>query len=253
MRALEQHSWCNPKAVTRASGISGQGLFAQRPFYKNEIIAIWGGLIIDLAKVTGLTAAEKHQCVQIADELYLWTGDVEPRAADLLNHSCDPNAGMGGHFTVVAMRDIEADEEVCIDYAMCDGSSYDEFHCRCGTPACRGWVTGEDWRLPAVRRRYRGYFAPYLAKRLEMPQRHLEAIASGPRELSSSAGYAVAPNGTTLTTQTKLLSKWNYTHTATGDVETARMASMTIRRCLHSENDKTAPTARSSDLDKTRR
>lgn len=168
MRALEHHSWCNPKAVARVSVVSGLGLFAQRPFYKDEIIAIWGGSLIGLAQVTELTAAERRQCVQIDEDLYLWTGDAEPRAADFLNHSCDPNAGMGGQFTIVAMRDIGTDEEICIDYAMCDGSSYDEFHCHCDTRACRGRVTGEDWRLPAVQHRYRGYFTPYLAKRLGM-------------------------------------------------------------------------------------
>jgi hypothetical protein len=167
MRALEHHSWCNPKAAARASEVSGVGLFAQRPFYKDEIIAIWGGSVIDLARVKTLSAAGRQQCVQIDEGLYLWTGVAEPRAADFLNHSCDPNAGMGDRFTVVAMRDIATDEEICIDYAMCDGSSYDEFHCGCGTPVCRGRVTGEDWRLPVVQRRYRGFFAPYLAKRLE--------------------------------------------------------------------------------------
>ena len=168
MRALEQHSWCNPKAMAQQSGISGLGLFAQRPLYKNEIIATWGGSVIDLPGIARLTAAERQQCVQIDEDLYLWTGDAGPHAADFLNHSCDPNAGMGDQFTIVAMCDIAADEEICIDYAMCDSSSYDEFHCRCGARACRGRLTGDDRRLPALRRRYRGYFAPYLAKRLEM-------------------------------------------------------------------------------------
>ena len=168
MHTLEHHSWCNPKAVARASGVSGLGLFAHRPFYKDEVIAIWGGSLINRAQVTGLVAAERRQCVQVDEDLYLWTGDAEPRAADFLNHSCDPNAGMGDQFTVVAMRAIGTDEEICIDYAMCDGSSYDEFHCGCGTRVCRGRVTGDDWRLPFVQRRYRGYFTPYLAKRLGM-------------------------------------------------------------------------------------
>ena len=168
MLDIDPHSWCNPKADARASRIAGRGLFAERPIYKNEIIAIWGGSLVPLAEMARLTADERQQCVQIDEGLYLWTGDAEPRAADFLNHSCDPNAGMGDQFTIVAIRDIAADEEVCIDYAMCDSSSYDEFHCCCGTAACRGRVTGEDWRLPAVQRRYRGYFAPYLAKRLGM-------------------------------------------------------------------------------------
>ena len=48
------------------------------------------------------------------------------------------------------MRAIAQGEEICLDYAMCDGSSYDEFDCTCGLPDCRGRVTGEDWKRPEL-------------------------------------------------------------------------------------------------------
>ena len=64
------------------------------------------------------------------------------------------------------LRDIAPDEEICIDYAMCDGSPYDEFECHCGRPNCRGRVTGNDWQLPALQSRYAGYFIPYLQRRI---------------------------------------------------------------------------------------
>ena len=66
--------------------------------------------------------------------------------------------GLDGQIAIVAMRDIEPGEEVTIDYAMCDGSPYDEFDCACGTALCRGRVTGEDWRDPALWKRYQGHF-----------------------------------------------------------------------------------------------
>ena len=102
--------------------------------------------------------------LQIEDGFYLMTPSMEP--SDCFNHSCDPNAGLSGQIGLVAMRDIEPGEEICLDYAMCDGSNYDEFDCQCGSPNCRGRVTGEDWKRPELWERYEGYFSPYLQRRI---------------------------------------------------------------------------------------
>jgi SET domain-containing protein len=37
-----------------------------------------------------------------------------------LNHSCEPNLGLQGQVVYLALRDIEADEELTFDYAMND-------------------------------------------------------------------------------------------------------------------------------------
>jgi len=37
-----------------------------------------------------------------------------------INHSCEPNVGFAGNVVLVAMRDIEAGEELTTDYAMFD-------------------------------------------------------------------------------------------------------------------------------------
>jgi hypothetical protein len=73
------------------------------------------------------------------------------------------------------MRDIGPGEEITFDYAMSDGSGYDEFACACGAATCRGRVTGEDWRLPALWRRYEGYFSPYLQRRIDTLRREQAA------------------------------------------------------------------------------
>ena len=65
------------------------------------------------------------------------------------------------------MRDIKAGEEVNFDYAMCDGSIYDEFTCQCGSANCRGQVKGTDWTIPELWEKYDGYYMPYLARRIE--------------------------------------------------------------------------------------
>lgn len=96
-----------------------------------------------------------------------------PEPGDLLNHSCEPNCGLLGQMLLVAMRDITPGEELCFDYAMCDASDYDEFRCLCGQPACRGIVTGSDWRDPVLQERYAGWFSPYLIRRIAaLPTRY---------------------------------------------------------------------------------
>lgn len=67
------------------------------------------------------------------------------------------------------MRPVAAGEELCFDYAMSDTDPYDEFACACGAATCRGTVTGNDWRLPALQERYSGFFSGYIARRFTPP------------------------------------------------------------------------------------
>jgi hypothetical protein len=77
-------------------------------------------------------------------------------------HSRNPIARPVGQITFMALRDIAIDKEICYNYAMIDGTVYDEFECHCCSPDCRGKVSGNDWQHPALRERYAGYFSPYL-------------------------------------------------------------------------------------------
>ena len=50
---------------------------------------------------------------------------------------------------------------------MSDTAAYDEFACDCGAPNCRRSVTGSDWQLPEIQKRYAGYFAPHVQRRID--------------------------------------------------------------------------------------
>ena len=105
--------------------------------------------------------------IQIEDGLYIAprsAGEVEGSILHL-NHSCNPNVGVRGQITFVAMRDIPAEAELTIDYAMIDGDPAERMECSCGAPDCRKIVTGDDWRRPELQRRYAGYFSRYLQDR----------------------------------------------------------------------------------------
>ncbi len=158
-------SWFDPRTEKRASPIEGRGLFALRAIPAGTIVAVKGGAIMDAAAFARVRDAVSPAEIQIEDALY-----IAPQTADeveSLNHSCDPNVGVRGQITFVAMRDISAGAELTIDYAMIDGDPAERMSCACGARACRGVVTGEDWRRPELQRRYAGYFSRYLADRIE--------------------------------------------------------------------------------------
>ena len=144
----------------------GCGVFARQPIQKGELISLWGGRIVAESELDPNMTDFTQRILQIEEGLYLETPKfLEP--ADCFNHSCDPNVGFTGQIGLRAMRDIEAGEELNFDYAMCDGSAYDEFDCYCGGEHCRGRVTGDDWRDPELWEKYDGCFSPYLVRRIE--------------------------------------------------------------------------------------
>src|SRR5512139_3491294 len=159
-------SYLNPKCVSGPFHEKGGcGVFARQPIQKGELISLWGGRIVTEAELDPNMSDFTQRILQIEEGFYLETPSMlEP--ADCFNHSCDPNIGFTGQIGLRAMRDIEAGEELNFDYAMCDGSAYDEFECYCGASNCRGTVRGSDWSLPDLWEKYDGYFMPYLAKRI---------------------------------------------------------------------------------------
>ncbi len=158
-------SYLNSKCEARAKNKTSCAVYALTHIARGELVSLWGGDIIHRDRLDRSMPRLTERVVQIDEELYLLTA-AEKEPNDCFNHSCDPNLGFSGQVGLVAMRDIQADEELTFDYAMSDGSPYDEFDCRCGAKNCRGKVTGDDWRSPALWEKYRGYFSPYLAKRI---------------------------------------------------------------------------------------
>jgi hypothetical protein len=144
----------------------GRGVFAREPIGAGEVIGAWGGEVIDRHTLRQQPPGANAITVQIDEDLFLLSSREGP--GDWINHSCEPNVGVRGQIVLVTLRDVRAGEELCYDYAMTDGSDYDELDCACGTPSCRGRVTGDDWRRPELIERYRGYFSPYLARRIDL-------------------------------------------------------------------------------------
>lgn len=147
----------------------GRGVFAKERVRAGDVLVVWGGEVVTAETLRTMSEDRFRLALQVEEDLYLLTGNEGP--ADWVNHSCDPNAGIEGQITLVALRDIRAGEEVCFDYATTDGSAYDEFECGCGSRNCRGRVTGDDWRISELQVCYAGHFSPYLQRRIDSAQR----------------------------------------------------------------------------------
>jgi len=161
------HSYLNPKCDSgEFEEKGGCGVFAREPIRRGELICLWGGRIVAENELNPKMQYFTQRILQIEEGFYLEAPlPLEP--SDCFNHSCAPNVGFSGQIGLVAMRNIEAGEELNFDYAMCDGSNYDEFDCYCGSENCRGRRKRHRLGAPELWEKYNGYFMPYLARRIE--------------------------------------------------------------------------------------
>jgi hypothetical protein len=96
----------------------------------------------------------------LAEGAEVWRGDP---AVVPLNHSCDPNTWWARN-VVVTRREIGEDEELTIDYSTLSADPSLLLVCHCESYRCRQMVTGDDWRIPQLHRRYAGHWAPELER-----------------------------------------------------------------------------------------
>jgi len=157
-------SYLSPRCESRIKPGRQRGVFALEPLAKGELIAIFGGAVYDWEALMTLPEETRSLSLQVEEQLFLVPEKIG--RGDFVNHSCNPNAGLSGQICLVAMREIAPGDEIRFDYAMCDSLPYDEFDCECGEPNCRGRVTGGDWKIRELQRRYAGYFSPYLQNRI---------------------------------------------------------------------------------------
>ena len=147
----------------------GSGSFAIGKITKAEVIASFGGFVVGLKDLKDYSTDRVARSLQLDDVNYLLSGPI-PESGDMINHSCEPNCGVFGTSSVIAMTDIEIGEELTFDYAMTDSSQYDEFRCFCAKVNCRGKITGKDWHDPILQNKYKNYFSSYITKLIQLSQ-----------------------------------------------------------------------------------
>ena len=175
----------------RPSRIHGIGLFAARTIPKGTVIGRERGFVHQryYAWFTWrqferfdrpLQRKIRQICTMEPDGFYA------PLDFDLLptcwymNHSCTGNIGFKGE-DFVALRRIRAGEELTYDYALVETDPRTRWRCRCGSKRCRGVVTGDDWKQPALQRRVGRHFHPYVRETLRRAARRRAPLGADRR------------------------------------------------------------------------
>jgi SET domain-containing protein len=135
-------SWVSPKVQRREGSLHGLGLFALEPIKKDELLAIKAGHIVDEQFVKLNSKLIKGSHMEIAPGIFLAPTSEQEWSDALIgfNHSCEPNSYVNDCIKLFALRDVNAGEELTIDYGTTYISNTQNFKCLCGTESCRGQI-----------------------------------------------------------------------------------------------------------------
>lgn len=142
------HPEDHPGLEVRSVEGVGRGVFAVRQIAKGETLAVFAGETYWSDTATGLPACMVDHAIQTGPETFV---HARGRLAELLNHSCAPNAGVRNYVELFAARDIAPGEEVCWDYRCSENSDWILRDCRCGAPDCDRTIAGYS-SLPGHRK-----------------------------------------------------------------------------------------------------
>jgi uncharacterized protein len=128
------------------SRIHGYGVVATRPFRAGEVIADVDGVALRLDEIV-----DDEYCLWITDELYFDMVDQ----TRWINHSCSPNGEVHTDVddqgtvsaSIVAVRDIDAGEEISYDYEF---PAEHAIPCQCASPECRGLIIDPNAPVPST-------------------------------------------------------------------------------------------------------
>jgi hypothetical protein len=140
----------------------GRGVFAARVIEPGETILRFHGPRVDRNDPIHFTDVAAN-LLQTGRTTYI----LPAAPGVLVNHSCNPNAGLVGNRRLVALRRIARDEEIRFDYSTTMDDGLWTLDCLCGDPACRRVVTDFHLLPDAVRDLYlqAGVVQGFIARR----------------------------------------------------------------------------------------
>lgn len=134
--------------TVKGNAINGFGIYANKQIIAGEIIFKGEE---KAQRIATLPFIEQHYnnkqwqdfrqyAYPISNQVYiLWDEDAGDWAPQ--NHSCNPNTQYIG-LNVVAIKNIEVNDELTIDYANILNDKAESFTCQCGQPNCRKLIKG---------------------------------------------------------------------------------------------------------------
>ena len=128
------------------SRIAGQGLFAGQDIRQGTKIIRYIGEKIPREESERRLAAGNVYIFGL-NERYSIDGDTPRNTARSINHACDPNCHteqFGNNIWIVAIRDIEAGEELTYNYGY-EVNDEPAEPCHCGAKHCCGYILGSQY------------------------------------------------------------------------------------------------------------
>jgi uncharacterized protein len=159
------------KIIVKDSKIEGKGTFAALDINKGEVVLCTkGNYILDSDLDNTVDRSLLEICFQTGkDHHYCPVSEQNKNGIFYVNHSCNPNCGITEKVCLIAMRDIKSGEEITYDYCMTDSNfpglkckESPDFVCMCESKDCRKTITGDDWKLKKLQKKYSGYFSKYI-------------------------------------------------------------------------------------------
>ncbi|RYY57318.1 MAG: SET domain-containing protein-lysine N-methyltransferase [Chitinophagaceae bacterium] len=145
---IARHRRSRKPYYMKGNSIAGFGIYASRPVRPGEVVFAGEGKQQKLVTRRQVEKSwnEEDQLkfrrygYAVSEEVFiLW--DDNPSEWAPQNHSCDANTGLDG-LNVIALRPINRNEELTLDYSQFLDESMEPFQCQCGSPRCRGLVKG---------------------------------------------------------------------------------------------------------------
>ncbi|MBB5787812.1 SET domain-containing protein [Jiangella mangrovi] len=160
-------TWLNPSVEPRRSPIHGTGLFARTDLPAGLTVSRLGGRLVTDAE---LQALFDDPAVGYVDTVSVYEDSNLVLPADAAgegcNHGCDPDLWWADPFELRTRRPVLAGAELTLDYGTITDDPGFRLVCRCGSPGCRGVVTGVDWRRSELHERYGDHWVPVLRDRI---------------------------------------------------------------------------------------
>lgn len=150
----------------------GKGVFAQKNLKKGEVAFIARGKLVALTVKSEDDSSTYPNAIGISPRR--WLNPFSSNPLCFLNHSCDPNMGIRGKRTFVALRDIEKGEHLTIDYSIteCDKLWSLGEQCVCGSPRCRKKIRSIQFLPISTFRKYSPYI-PTIFKRIYLREKKI--------------------------------------------------------------------------------
>lgn len=131
---------------------------ATKKILKSEAILKLQGAVSSLPDKYSLQIGENKHLFPLSEN-----PEDESSFFRFLNHSCSPNSYFDmPNGTLIALKDIEENEEVVFHYCTTEYEMSSPFLCLCGAKNCLGEIKGFKFLSEEIKKELEPYLAPHL-------------------------------------------------------------------------------------------